>query len=257
MEENNFFMRGSGLGRFIVAIILILVLGGVAIVSIIRDRIVNYPQYSVSVVGQGKVAYQPDLAIITLGVQIDKAPKAEDALNQLNDRIKNIINAIKIAGVASEDISTQNYYLNPQYDYKDNVSVVSGYNANQQITIKIRNLLTNPDQISKVLAEASKAGANQVLGVSFDVSNLEDLKHEARLKAISDADKKAVSISSAAGVVLGEKIGWWENIVQAPGVNYGYYDYGKGGMGAGGSSPIVPSGSQEVVVEVNLSYKLK
>jgi len=257
MEENNFFVKKSGLGKAIIAVVLILVLGTVAVVSIIRDRIVNYPQYSVSVAGQGKVAYQPDLATVTLGVQIDKAAKAEDALNQLNERIKNIINAVKASGILAEDINTQNYYLNPQYDYKDNISVVSGYNANQQITIKVRNLLANPDQISKVIAEAGKAGANQVLGISFDVSNLEDLKQEARLKAISDAEKKAVSISSAAGVVLGEKIGWWENVIQAPGVNYGYYDYGKGGMAAGGSAPIVPSGSQEVVVEINISYKLK
>lgn len=262
MENIMMPNRKFGVGKIAVAIILILVLGGIAAVSILRDRIVNYPQYQVSVTGQGKVSYQPDLANITLGVQIDKAAKADEALNQLNIRIANIVSAVKAQGIAPEDIVTQNYSLYPQYDYKDNVSTVSGYNANQQISIKVRDLKNNPDKISKVLVEASKAGTNQVLGIGFDVSNLEELKQEARLKAMADAKLKASDMASAAGVKLRDIIGWWDNVVQAPGTASSYSDYGKGGAasGGGGSSYVastIPSGNQEIIVEVSVSYRLK
>ena len=103
--------------KIIITVFLILAITSITIVSIIRDRIVNYPQNQVSVIGQGKVVYQPDIATITLGVQIDKVNKADEALNQLNSKIKNIVAAVKGQGIAPEDILTQNYSLLPQYDY--------------------------------------------------------------------------------------------------------------------------------------------
>lgn len=235
----------------------VILLTAVVIVSILRDRIVNSPQWQVSVTGQGKVAYQPDIANVTLGVQIDKMFRAETALNQLNDKMEKIIKAVKVAGIPDEDVQTQNYSLYPQYDYLDNVASLAGYNANQQILVKVKGISEDADKVSKVIAAATKAGVNQVLGVAFDVSNLEQLKQEARLKAINDAKSKAGNLAAAAGVRLGKVVGWWENFIQAPGAT-SYYD-GKGGMGggAGAVAPVVLTGSQEIIVEVNLNYQVK
>lgn len=251
-------------GKIAVMIILIVAIAGICIVSIIRDRIVNYPQWTVSVTGQGKIAYQPDVAKVTLGVQIDKVAKAEDALSQLNTKIKNVVAAIKAAGIDEADITTQNYSLYTQYDYINSVngggtSVVSGYNANEQVVIKVTDIINNKDRLNKVIAEANKAGANQVIGIYFEPSNLEDLKQQAKVKAMIDAQAKAQTLASAAGVKLKRVIGWWENTIQAPGVNMGYYD-GKGGMGGGSSAavtPTVPTGNQEIIIEESINYQIK
>lgn len=263
-EENKSGGRcfHSKVPMIVLGIVLTVAVASIAIVSIIRDRIVNYPQNQVSVIGQGKVSYQPDIATVNLGVQIDKVAKADEALNQLNSKIKNIVAAVKGQGIAPEDITTQNYSLLPQYDYVNNVSSVSGYNANQQIIIKIRGIKDNPEKVSQVISEATKSGVNQVLGINFDVANLDELKQEARLKAIKDAGSKAGTIASAAGVKLGEVIGWWENYVQGPSSS-GYYSgaekggLGGAGMSAGSASPTIPSGSLEIIMEMNLNYKLK
>ena len=235
----------------------VLVVGAIVVVSILRDYITNPYQNQVAVIGQGKVYYQPDIANITLGVQVDKVKKAEDALNQLNGSINKIIEAVKKAGVKAEDIQTQNYSLNPQYDTVNGISTVTGYSVNQQLVIKVKNFKSGSDQVSKVISEASKAGANQVAGVNFDSSRLEELKQEARIIAISDARAKAGSIAEAAGVRLGKVIGWWENIIQAPNTSqYASQDYGKGGMGGGEvSAPSVPSGTQEIIIEINFTVK--
>lgn len=244
--------------RAVLALIGMLLLAGIVTVSILRDRIVNYPQWQVNVVGQGKVSYQPDVAEVTIGVQVDRAAFADLALKQLNEKMQKIVDAVKAAGIPQEDISTQNYSLSPQYDYRDGVQVSAGYTANQQVVVKVKDIKDSQDKLSKVIAESTKAGANQVLGIAFNVSNLEDLKQEARLKAIADAKNKAGSLADAAGVKLGKVVGWWENLVQAPGQPspYSYAD-GKGGMGGGMSSPTVPTGTQEVIVEVNLNYKVE
>lgn len=236
-------------------------LAGIVTIAIIKDRIVNQPQWQVNVTGQGKVAYQPDTAEVTIGVQVDRAASAELAMKQLNEKMDKIVSAIKAADVPAEDITTQNFSLYPQYDYRDSVQTTAGYSANQQVVAKVNNLNTSTEKLGKVVGDATKAGANQIVGINFSISNVEELKQQARIKAIEDARGKAGSLASAAGVRLGKVVGWWENLIQAPGVqNYGAYGMGgaeKGSGIGGGGSPVVPTGSQEIIVEVTVNYKVK
>lgn len=254
--ENNQACCG-GHKKIALKIVGLVLLTGIVVVAILRDRIVNQQQYQVSVVGQGKVSYQPDVANITVGIQIDKVAKAEDALTQLNSKMNGIVSALKTVGVKDEDLKTQNYSLLPQYDYTDNISTLSGYNANEQLVVKINNIKSDPSLVGKAVEAASKAGANQIVGIAYDVSNLEELKQAARLQAISDARNKAGVLASAADVRLDRVIGWWENFVQGPGVSNAYYD--KGGLGgAGGAvSPSLPNGNQEIIIEINVNYRIK
>lgn len=235
-----------------------LLLAGVIVVAIIRDRIVNPPQNTVAVTGQGRITYQADIATVTVGVQVDKAATAEQALNDLNTKMTAVTAALGGLSIPSTDIQTQNYNLSPRYDYPNGMTVPSGYTANQQLLVKVRELDKNPQGVSKVVAAVAKAGANQVLGINFDVSNLNDLKQQARVKAIADARNKAGTLADAAGVHLGEVTSWWENVLQVPNTASGaYYADGKGGVGGGAVSPSVPNGSQEIVIEVSLNYKVR
>lgn len=255
MSDSNFFKIESGTkAKAVVMIVGMVLLATVVSFAILRDRITNTQYRQVTVTGQGRVAYQPDLAVINLGVQIDKAEKAEDALNQLNARVNKIMTAVIAEGVLAEDISTQNYNLYAQYDYKDNISVVSGYNANQQLSIKVKEYDANPERLNKVIAAASKAGANQINSLSFDASNINDLKQRARILALQDAKDKSTSLAAAAGVTIKNIAGWWENVVQSPYV--GGYGGAEKGM-VGDYSAQTPSGSREVVIEVGVNYNIK
>lgn len=238
--------------KLVLGIILILSLSGIVVISILRDKIVNNYPNQVSVNGQGKVSYQPDTANITIGVQIDKIENAEEALKMLNEKVNKIITALTALGIQSKDIKNQNYSLYPFYDYIEGVNTLNGYNANQQIVIKVAGIDKNFNILNQVVSESAKAGANQVLGVSFETSQIEELKQEARILAIADAKKKAEALSGAIGISLDEVIGWWENVISpSP-----YYDVNYGGMGGGGN-PVINSGAHEVSVELTLNYKLK
>lgn len=243
--------------RTVLMLVAMILLAGIITVAILRDRIVNQQFRSVTVTGQGKVSYNPDMAIVTLGVQIDKVAKPDEALNQLNSKVNNIIKAVRALGIGEENIQTQNYSLYPQYDYKDNISVVSGYNANQQLVIKVGNYDKEPNKLNLVIAEASKAGANQVNNLVFDAVNMNDLKQEARVKAISDAKSKSDALATAAGVRLEEITGWYENFINP--IPMYATDYAKGGMGAGGgvSNPTTPAGGREVIIEIGVTYNIK
>ena len=262
MTEQNYTYCSSWKNpKTIIMLVGIVLLAGIIVVSILRDRIVQQNLWQINVVGQGKVTYLAEVAKISLGVQIDKASKAEDALKQLNDKMQAIIKALEASGVKAEDIQTQNYFLNPQYDFVNNVSRPAGYTANQSISIKVNGIDKNPEIIAKLIAVATKAGANQVSGVTFEPADLNSLKHEARLKAITDARSKAQEVSGSLSVRLDKVVGWWENVITSPDVPNTNYSYGVGmggnGMGGGSASPVVPSGTREIILEVTLNYQIK
>jgi uncharacterized protein len=204
------------------------------------------------------VTYTPDIARVTLGVHVER-PTAQAALTEMSTIINRVIPAVEALGVSSDKVSTYNLSVYPQYYYpSDAPGQVSGYTADQQLTIEIATASSSPDLVGKVIQAASGAGANQVQNVSFDVSNLEDLKQQATIAALTDARSRAKTIADAAGVRLGKVHGWWANPISIPGQPMPYYgSYEKGGdmMMAGGAN--VPAGTSEVIIEVNLNYGVK
>lgn len=252
MENDQIQGFGWRSPKAILILIALLVLGGVSTVSILRDRLVYRPDWQITVSGQGKLIYQPDIAKIFLGVKVNNEAKAENALKQLNEQINKIFSALEQQGVAKKDIQTQNYTLTPHYDLADN-SKVTGYDANQVLIIKL-NIKEKSDNASQIIAAASKAGANQVNGISFESSNLNDLKQQVRLLAIEDAKSKAGATAGKLGVKFDKIIGWWENYSTPE--NQSYYSGDFYGMG-GGATPTIPGGPHELIVEVSLNYKIK
>lgn len=242
--------------------ISVILLAGIIVVSILRERIVDKSDDITTVIGRGKIVYQPDVAMVTLGIQVDQAGKAEEALNRLNDSMNKVIESVKALGIQGEDIQTQTYSLFPHYEYQPERgnSNPSGYDANQQVSIKVRNVDKNPDLAGKVIEEAGKVGANQVVGVSFDVSNLEDLKQKARLEAIGDAKSKSNGLAKAAGVGnLGKPVSWYENIIKSPDNSQSSL-YGIGGSDKASSSSAIPQisgGLQEIIIEIGLNYRIR
>lgn len=251
MESSDSFNSSQKL-KLTITLVLILVVGSISVVSMLRDRIVNVPQWQVSITGHSKVEYQPDEATVLLGVQVDKALSSAQALSEMNDKTDKIIEALKALGISEDSITTQDFSIYTHYDYIENSSEATGCDARQQLSIKLEDIKDNKELISSVINKASEAGANRIDGVNFDVSNLEDLKQQARLQAITDAKTKAGSLANAAGVQLKKVVGWWENIIQVPGLNQQYYYDGKGG---GNSS--VANGVQEIIIDVSLNYQVK
>ena len=249
--------------RFVLLVTGMVLLATIVIVSIVREKIVNPSQNQVTVAGRGKVEYKPDTATVTLGVQVDKAPNAESALAQLNDKMNQIVAAEEALGIAKDKIKTQNYSLSPQYDYVNGRTSVSGFTANQQLSIKVEGLGEDTKILGKAISAASQNGANQVSGVKFETADLEALKLEARTLAIQDAKAKSVALAKVAGVKLGKVTNWYENVLASPDAT----DYPSAyGMGTGGSemavaksapSPQIPSGTQDIVIEMNVSYEVK
>lgn len=213
-------------------------------------------QFTINVQGRGEVMSVPDIATLNFGVQTGRQKTADASMQMLTEKMTKVMAALTAVGIEEKDIRTQYLSLNPSYDWNEGRRIDEGFEANQSLIVKVRDL----KKISEVLDAAIKSGANQAGSVNFTIDDPENLRAEARAKAIANAKEKAEKLAADLGVTLGRMQGFWEE----QGYNEPMYarnvmmDSAEG-MGGGGApmAPPLPAGEQEVVVSVNLTYKLR
>jgi uncharacterized protein YggE len=149
---------------------------------------------TVSVVGDGRVTVQPDIAQASFGVEAT-APTLEAAQSDAATRMQAVVDTLKAQGVSADDIRTSRLAVNPVYDPKNN-TVIQGYRAANSVQAKLRNL----DQVGTVVDAVTAAGANRVDGLSFAVENQEEPKNQARAQAMQNARARADQLASLAGL---------------------------------------------------------
>ena len=201
--------------------------------------------------GEGKVVSKADIAAVYLSIVTESAT-SKSAQDDNSKKSKAVVEFLKKQKIEDKDIKTVSYNIYPQYTYpRYDKPVISGYQVNQTMTIKIRNL----DEVSAILDGVVSAGANQINSLSFEIDEPEKLKAEARKMAIADAKKKARELEKELGIDLGKIINFSENTGGFP---TPVYLEAKGDMGGGGDSgPSVPSGENEISVNVYLTYQIK
>ncbi len=213
----------------------------------------GYMPVQVSVTGIGKVAAAPDIAELSFGVQTGRQKTAQLAMEKLRTDMDAIVEAVKKAGIEEKDIRTESLWLNPAYDWVDGVQVARGFEANQSLRVKVRDL----ELIGKVLSDATAAGANQAGGVSFTIDDPELLKAQAREEAIADAKEKAKVLADQLGKSIDKLQAYAESEYGSPMPPMMYErSMAMDAYGGGGAVP-VPAGEQEINVNVMLTYVLK
>jgi uncharacterized protein YggE len=153
------------------------------------------PETTITLNGKGTVDHAPDIAMITVGVSVE-SETASAAMSQQTTKMNGVFAAVKAAGVADRDMQTSNLSLNPIYDYPPNQQPrMKGYNASNQITIKVRDL----KNLGRTLDAVVKGGGNTIHGVSFSIDKPESYQNEARVAAIKDAAARAELYAQAVG----------------------------------------------------------
>jgi uncharacterized protein YggE len=202
--------------------------------------------------GEGKVTMIPDIAVVSLGVsaQGTSVSKVQD---ELNTKMNAISGAIKKLGVDAKDIKTSYYHISPMYDYASSTRRVTGYQASSNLTVKVRKI----DTANSVIDAATREGANEVGGVSFDVDDKTKAENQAREAAVADAKAKASAAAKAAGFTLGRVINYSEGNGASP--RPLMYDTAEKAMpiSGGGAPTEVEPGTSELSVNVSVSYEIQ
>ncbi|MDD4319880.1 MAG: SIMPL domain-containing protein [Candidatus Peribacteraceae bacterium] len=236
------------------ALLLAVVLGGVFFLSGKWMEQRDGTPAMISVSGEGKATAAPDIAQLTFGMQTGARPTAKDAMARLETSMNAVLAAAKKLGIEDKDISTANFYLQPQYDWNEGRQLLRGYEASETLLVKVRDL----DKVSAVLTAATDAGANQAGDVNFTIDDPETVRALARQKAIEQAQEKAANLAKSLGMKLGKLKGFDEGGGYTPPTPLYERSMKTMDSAAGQAASVpLPAGEQDVSVTVNLTYELR
>jgi uncharacterized protein len=198
----------------------------------------------VTITGEGTVAAVPDNAVIRVGVS--SQGKTARAASDANAHEMNIVlAAMKDSGIAERDVQTTSLSLQPQYDTRQPGGArLVGFRVNNQISVRVRDI----SKLAALLDRAIAAGANEMSGIEFRVSNEAKLLDQARGAAIADAHRKAELYAHAAGMQVGRVVAISEDGAAPP---------SRGFAPMRAAAPIaIAAGEQTLRVVVTVSYEL-
>lgn len=152
---------------------------------------------TITVGGEGKVMLTPDKATVYFTVR-NESQEASDAQQKNAELTTTVLEAIKGMGIASGDINTSAVSVSERYNYDKTPPVIEGYEATCELTVVVRDT----EKIGEVISQAVAAGASNVRGPEYAITDASAAYVQALAAAIADAKAKADALANGAGVRL-------------------------------------------------------
>lgn len=243
----------SGFKRFSLFFAVLALLALAVLPAAAQDT--SHDDNTITVVGSGSASGAPDIANVEIGVESRNADVGA-AFTATNEKIDNVIQALVEAGVAREDIRTvglniyQDFYPRGMMMEPTGDEMPVEYVVSNQIRITVRDI----DLVADAINAAVNAGANNIYGLNFGISDREALEAEARAAAIENARMRAGQLAELVGMELGAVTRINENMG-----GFGPFDVlnlaVQRDMGFGGGVPIEP-GQLSVSVQLQVTFRM-
>ena len=159
-------------------------------------------EHTLSISGSAEKSVAPDTASLNIGVVV-QSPTAKQASDKNAGSMKAVINELKNIGLQDKDIQTSFLSIQPVYKY-NGVTTIEAYSASNNVQVTTKML----GNLSDIIDRSTAAGANQIGGVSFSVSEEKQkgLREELLTQAVSDASSKANDLAKKLDVrIVGVK----------------------------------------------------
>jgi len=205
---------------------------------------IKFQEETIVVMGESKTEQANEVASFSAGVNVIKENK-EEAVNEVNEKVKTLVTSLKDFGIAEGDIQTQsvNVYEQQETDKsKKNQWIV---NSTIQITLKD---ISKADGLMNLL---NKSGANNIYGPSFSIEDTNEAEKTLYDSAMADAKEKAELIANSSGRKVGKII----NVVESSG-NYTPSFY-KALSSAGTGGAELESGTSTISKTLTVTFEFK
>ncbi len=206
---------------------------------------------TVSVTGTGTASAEANQAEFTVTVETS-ADTQQAAVAENAARTRALRTALLQTGARLDQITTQNYTVNPIYTYEDGRSPKRvGYRAANQIQVRVpQTSLTG-----FLIDAAAENGATRIDSLQFRNTEAGPYHTQAIAAAAADARRQAEALAAALGASLGPVLS-----VSESGSAPVYYPrmmlMSKAADGAGRAVTPVEGGPQEVSAVLQVTYEL-
>lgn len=222
-------------------------------ISIFALALAVYPKSTITVYGEAQLTSVNKSATFNAGVNSTKDTK-EEAVNEVNSKIKNVIDSVKSWGVDTANIKTQNLsvYRTEQSVYEDGMQKTKPgqWSANNNVEIKLVNKTQKELEDFTNLLTSSEA--TNVNGPYFDTTKESaEVKQKLYEDAIKNADTKANNLVKNIGKNILRKI----NIYEGQANTNNPIMYTKD-MGMGGGGAVIEPGTNTVSTTVTVVYEI-
>lgn len=206
---------------------------------------------TITVVGEGRVRIQPDIARANFGVEVVRN-SVREALSENKTTMDAVLATLAEFGIPERDIQTTGFSI-----YAERYGPTGplpedevNYRVSNNVTVVIRDL----EQVGDIVDAAVEAGANNIYGIEFRLDDPSSLQAEARQRAIEDAKVKAQDLAELTEVTLGEVVSVSE-VISSGSYYASNFAQGVGLGGGGGATPISP-GELELTMQLQVSYAI-
>jgi uncharacterized protein YggE len=206
----------------------------------------------VTVQATGTVKVVPDGVSFNFAVSV-LAQSSETAMSDASASAEQVRTALETAGVAKDDIATQNISVYPEYaSSSTGTQTLTGYRAQQVFTVTLRDTAKAGEVVDSVIA----AGGNtlQVYGVTPTLLDTDAAVAQAREVAIKSAKEKAKDYAGLVDEDLGSVMYITE--LTSPSSPVPYLTSDASGAEATMAKTVVNLGTQEVSVTVEVRWGL-
>ena len=201
----------------------------------------DQPGHTITVNGSGTSTTVPDEAQFCFDVE-DHADTAEAASAANAAAMRDVIAALRQAGVAGKDMQTVQVSVSPLYN--DAGSKVIGYVATNSVCAT-----TSVTDAGSVADAGLKAGADRVEGPNLTKADSDKLYDDALRAAVVDARSRAEVLADAAGVEVGGVVSIQEGSEPSYPIAYDM------AAAASPEAPIQP-GTQDIEATVTVTYAI-
>jgi len=203
------------------------------------------PNRTISVIGEGRVFIRPDLAIVTLGVELSN-PELAAAQREASRRMDAVLAELRARGIPEAKVKTVSYNIWVERNYDQPEQPIIGYRVFHMVEVSVQPV----DRVGEIIEAAVGAGANTIGGIGFTVADSSSVIRQARELAMRDARDRAAHLAQLAGVSLGAPVRIGETGAFPSPMPV------EARVEAGGAGPI-PPGETVVSVTITVDYAIE
>lgn len=205
---------------------------------------------TISVTGTGTASAEANQAEFTVTVE-SSADTQQAAVSDNAARMRGLRAALLQTGARLDELTTQNYTVNPLYRYDGSRRENEGYRAANTLRVRVpRTALTG-----FLIDAAAENGADRIDSLQFRQTEAGPYRTQAIAAAAADARRKAEALAASLGATLGPVLTVSES---APSPVYFPHTavLMSKAEGAGRAVTPVEGGEQTVSVSLSVTYEL-
>jgi uncharacterized protein len=153
--------------------------------------------WGVSAYGAASVKAMPDL--VRVRFQVGRlAPTPAESFGNASQAVHAVREALRRHGIPDGAVDRSRLALKSSWSYGPDRKFL-GYNCSASFAVQSADL----DGVERLIVDIVEAGANEIDSVDFDVAKKQEMRAEARRRAVAAARDKAALYTDAAGARLG------------------------------------------------------